>query len=402
MNAMNEIITMDVDEFKLITSLLILLLGLLGGLLPMKLINQNDRMNMKIQQQQEQLLPSSSSSEPSYSSSSSACFLNMFTAGIFFSSAVLHFLPDAIQNKQLSNFTIFAQNKKNLDGDVNDDDSDNYPWANLFFAIGFIFLLSIESLAHQLQGMYACYQDLKFNNTNNQDICLDHGKDDIDEADDANDSDSDLSFASDINKNTYKADTTISSSYGSCDAECGGCVHSTSPEYLMHEHQPYQQHDSGVNIKSLPPSPTNDIMSFVIFTSLSTHSILAGIGIGSQPDCAWDVFFAILVHKSLAAFSLGVELSNRMLGRRVYLSFIISFAFMTPLGVLLGWGLSAIFSGEDSAFSGICMALSGGTFLYISVMEVIPLELKNRTNVGLKMFGLTLGFVIVAILAVYV
>ena len=143
-------------------------------------------------------------------------------------------------------------------------------------------------------------------------------------------------------------------------------------------------------------------MPLLIFMSLSIHSFMAGIGVGSASGCAWDAFFAILMHKSLVAFSMGVDLTNRNVSTEFYVVILSLFSIMTPIGLLFGWFLTSMFTnGEDSVFSGICAALSGGTFLYISVMEIIPHEFKRQENVGRKLISLSIGFALVALIPKY-
>ena len=127
-------------------------------------------------------------------------------------------------------------------------------------------------------------------------------------------------------------------------------------------------------------------------------------GIGAQEGCAWDILFAILAHKSLVAFSMGVDLINRNSSTYSYIIYITSFSILTPLGLLFGWIIitSSSFDNENSALSGICTAISGGTFLFVSTMEVIPNELKNHEHTVLKLLALCVGFLVIAITSQYV
>ncbi len=93
---------------------------------------------------------------------------------------------------------------------------------------------------------------------------------------------------------------------------------------------------------------------------------------------------------------------NRNIGTCSYTIYIITFSAMTPIGLLFGWVLVTTFAGEDSALSGICTAISGGTFLFVSTMEVIPNELRNHKNTGLKLLSLYFGFGLIAITSLYV
>lgn len=153
---------------------------------------------------------------------------------------------------------------------------------------------------------------------------------------------------------------------------------------------------------------------------------MEGLAIGSQNTDAWDIFIAIFAHKAFAAFALGLELvSHCVQGWRMVWSMLI-FSFMTPLGIGIGslcvWigssssSSSSSSSGgtyetddddittqaQESLASGICTALSGGTFLFVAVMEIIPQELQNRKDQGWKCTSLVLGYLFFGVLGIYV
>ncbi|CAN0125462.1 unnamed protein product [Ectocarpus fasciculatus] len=67
---------------------------------------------------------------------------------------------------------------------------------------------------------------------------------------------------------------------------------------------------------------------------------------------------------------------------------------MTPLGILLGAIIEN--DGEDDSAGAVCVALAAGTFLYVSLMEVLPPELASTENGWSKMGSLLAGFAISA------
>lgn len=128
---------------------------------------------------------------------------------------------------------------------------------------------------------------------------------------------------------------------------------------------------------------------------------MEGVAIGSQTKLAWDIALAVIAHKGLAAFALGLELVSHHVPRAKFFFFITLFSLMSPFGIWIGsltiTGTSP--DGKDSVASGICTALSGGTFLYVAVMETIPQELQNRQDQICKMIALSLGFGFFGLLA---
>lgn len=75
--------------------------------------------------------------------------------------------------------------------------------------------------------------------------------------------------------------------------------------------------------------------------------------------------------------------------------FVIAFSAMTPIGILLGDLIEN--DGEDDTAGATCVALAAGTFLYVSLMEVLPPELNSTKHGWSKMGSLIAGFSISAV-----
>jgi len=91
----------------------------------------------------------------------------------------------------------------------------------------------------------------------------------------------------------------------------------------------------------------------------------AALGAASASG-ALDVFIAILVHKGVAAFMLGVTLVAMRPSFVKYWLAMLWFACMTPVGVAIGQQL------EGGQLGAILTAISAGTFLYIGAVESLP------------------------------
>ena len=378
-------VVLSPNQFKCLTCVLVMALGLLGGFLPIKLTHKtNSQDDDNDNDNNDDDNGNKSNGMKKITNSVQSSVVSMFTAGIFFSSALLHFLPEATGNGQLNSF---MEEKWFLPVD------NNYPWANLFFAMGFLFLMSFEAIANEYQGQHICVQSPILN----EEECS------CEELLIPNDTLSECTYEGLLIPHDKIVVYDSLEDTGQNQGNQGKMEDS-----LISYHSPNSTESSSASIESendnkLQIHDSPKMVSFVAFLSLSFHSIMEGISIGSQPDCDWSILFAIMAHKSLAAFSLGVEFLNHNIDERTYILFMVLFSIMTPLGVLLGWCLTAIFAGQDdSALVGICMALSGGTFLYISVMEIIPHELESRGHVGWKLISLSLGFSAMAILTSFV
>merc|ERR1712060_905102 len=104
--------------------------------------------------------------------------------------------------------------------------------------------------------------------------------------------------------------------------------------------------------------------------ALSVHSGFEGLaaGISEELTPLLSIIFAIVIHKSAAALSLGIALArsfpnNSTLVRRL----IAVFAAATPTGVALGM----ILANQGEIYSIVFSSLAAGTFLYIACTEVV-------------------------------
>lgn len=115
-----------------------------------------------------------------------------------------------------------------------------------------------------------------------------------------------------------------------------------------------------------------------LFVALSFHSMMEGIGLGTTKKASMliSISIAILAHKSLAAFALGSALCKTNLSARHFGVMAIVFSSGTPAGIAIGSFVAANFDGPEAA---VCTAIAAGTFLQISMMEIIPSVLQQVT-----------------------
>ena len=78
--------------------------------------------------------------------------------------------------------------------------------------------------------------------------------------------------------------------------------------------------------------------AYVLLLVLSVHSIIEGLTLGAQQSFIGSlvVFIAIIAHKSLAGFALGVSFHRLGLVRSRAVPLIMFFAVMTPIGIIFG------------------------------------------------------------------
>ena len=116
---------------------------------------------------------------------------------------------------------------------------------------------------------------------------------------------------------------------------------------------------------------------FILLIGLGVHSIFEGLSLGLNQHYKETAVMglAIILHKGAAGMSLGISMQKTFAKDENSTNFIISmmvlFAFMTPLGVFMGW---IIAEGEHPLLEIICASLAAGTFLYIACSEIIVEE----------------------------
>ena len=134
---------------------------------------------------------------------------------------------------------------------------------------------------------------------------------------------------------------------------------------------------------------------FILLFGLGTHSIFEGLALGLTNEMEDLVLFvaAILMHKGAAGMSLGISMTKTFPDNGSFAALMIMlFAVFTPLGVVIGMIVS---DGSDITEL-IFACLAGGTFLYISLSEVIIEEFSISTNRFTKLFFFLFGIACIA------
>ena len=138
----------------------------------------------------------------------------------------------------------------------------------------------------------------------------------------------------------------------------------------------------------------HDVVGMAAFLGLVVHSLTAGFGLGvaalDSEQLGFVMFFAIIAHKAVGAFSLAtvLRLSTFSVWKSAKLLFV--FACMTPLGAIAAYFLTAYLSPTSSQ---IPTALAAGTFLYVATMDLLPeaFHVEQRRSPAVLAMFLGLG-----------
>jgi zinc and cadmium transporter len=130
------------------------------------------------------------------------------------------------------------------------------------------------------------------------------------------------------------------------------------------------------------------------YVGIGIHSVLDGvaIGAGSLMNLSLVIILAVTIHKFPAALALssmlvkGAEYSRR----KILISMFI-FALATPVGALLSY---SILQDWDAHMVAIALGVSGGTFLYISVSDLLPTVFEEHEKGYKNLVCLCLGILV--------
>lgn len=148
----------------------------------------------------------------------------------------------------------------------------------------------------------------------------------------------------------------------------------------------------------------SSLRTSLLVLALSLHSVFEGIAIGLQPNVEQiiQVLVAVLIHKSIIAFTLGLNVVQSRLRIRAIVECIVLFTVMSPLGVGIGMAVINFDKGvEVFLVSGILQGLACGTFLYVTFFEVLPHELNSGNGRLLKLLCVILGFSVASMLIMF-
>lgn len=154
-----------------------------------------------------------------------------------------------------------------------------------------------------------------------------------------------------------------------------------------HHHHPHQAGCGPERRENL----RHRAVGWAALVGLSVHSLTSGVALAAVAEdraIADVMLWAILAHKGFESFSLASVFSMTARGPRQVLALVVAFSFVTPLGLLLGHQVTALFGTGGIA---VLTALAAGTFLYVCIGELLPEVFHHREDVFLKIALLCAG-----------
>lgn len=147
------------------------------------------------------------------------------------------------------------------------------------------------------------------------------------------------------------------------------------------------------------------ILAYILTLAISIHAFIEGAALGVNTALATVsiIFIAVLAHKGSESFSLVTILNRSSLSLTRINVLFLSFALVTPLGIVLG-NLAAqhFVSTSGVLVTAFCNALAAGTFLYIATMHNLKEYLLNGTRHAMNFACMVVGLAIMAVIAIWV
>lgn len=168
---------------------------------------------------------------------------------------------------------------------------------------------------------------------------------------------------------------------------------------INHPHEP--EDGDGHGHSHAVAMDNSSFRSILLTVALCFHSLFEGLAIGlqSEADALYSLFFAVIVHKSVMAFSLGMTIAQSMMSTKSLLISVSVFTVASPVGIIIGIIISSLEKslGRDVT-NGVLQGIAGGTFLYITFFEVLPHEFNKPGNRLWKVFSVFVGVLAIGIL----
>mmetsp|Transcript_58810 Transcript_58810/g.167230 ORF Transcript_58810/g.167230 Transcript_58810/m.167230 type:complete len:316 (+) Transcript_58810:134-1081(+) len=150
-----------------------------------------------------------------------------------------------------------------------------------------------------------------------------------------------------------------------------------------------------VRIAKVPP-----LAGLGTLVGISVHTLIEGIVTGAMSDGGELLLLmaAVLLHKGMAGFAVGSSLLSAS-SKVLWLIGVLIFAFMSPLGILIGM----IVSGSvDGACTGAIQCFAAGTLLAIGISDMLlPSLHDSKTWRKRKLMGAITCFTGMSVLAAW-
>lgn len=127
------------------------------------------------------------------------------------------------------------------------------------------------------------------------------------------------------------------------------------------------------------------------------------LGLEDSAKEAMQIFAALIIHKTIIGFSLGLRLVQSSLKNSTIICCCFVFTTTCAVGAVIGISISSVLSGKGdqsgvgNLITGLLQGIACGTFLYVTFFEILPHELNPPHYRLQKLIVLLLGFGLVCL-----
>ncbi|KAF1759384.1 hypothetical protein GCK72_015851 [Caenorhabditis remanei] len=150
---------------------------------------------------------------------------------------------------------------------------------------------------------------------------------------------------------------------------------------------------------------SNILKSLTFAVAMSFHSLLEGFALGVQDTTGriYALFFSLLLHKGVEAFSVGLQISMANSNKiKTVLATILIYSLMAPLGSIIG---SVLQNSETNIYKDCAIlfleSLAAGTFIYVTFIEIMASEKSNDFNHLKQLLWIIIGFSLVTFMQIF-
>ena len=292
--------------------------------------------------------------------------LNSAAAGVFLSIALVHLLPEARQIFEAALNVSCSETESQFPAS-----SDEFDWAGFTAACGFIFVVFLEQL------MMWCLERSESSDRAGQEM-----------------EDSMLVRAGEVVSISGDESGDNSFAYGTLRTRSPSSLSQTQSDAALETHS--QCSGASTVVKGLHDhQPLSSFRAIILLISLSLHSIFEGLALGLQFgfDETIELLIAISVHKAIESFTVLLQFAQ--IPDRIFLkwSSLLIFSFASPLGIAIGMPLANGSINPDTLLvNAILQGLATGTFMFVTFVELLPVELAGKDDRLLKCLCLLAGF----------
>ena len=174
------------------------------------------------------------------------------------------------------------------------------------------------------------------------------------------------------------------------------------PRQQPQQHRFTSGHHCSQHVETLIHRRGGLLRLLLLYLAISIHSLFEGMALGLQTDQLhiFHLFFAILFHEALVAFSVGITMARQQLPLSQGVKYILLFSTAVPAGILLGLLIQQVPSTAGSVSSAVLQSLATGILIHVTFLELIPAEFANEKDRLIKVLFHFLGFLALALVTI--